>query len=193
MRRKGLCLITGCVDKRLDTMVTRGQWSATESVGSHASYTLADAFNLRVLLVAMDEAGVDFQTAQYLMNAVTKLSMHPLNYPRNEGDMWIAAGVVKTRSDEIPTYKIHVAGRLDDIGPMAVQEMGSGDGKQLLSLISLNASEAAEHVREAACEIGLPEGVDYSLVWEHSRFPEWMQADLAANQAILAEMYASKR
>lgn len=188
MKRKGLCLITNCAEKRLDTMVTRGQWIATKGEGAQAQYTLEDAFRLRLLLVAMDHAGADIETATYLLNGVGDLSMHPLNYPRSHGDMWIAAGVVKTGNPDFPSMRIHVGGRLQDLHDLAHNRFAPEAGEVLETLLSVNVSEVAHFVRNEAMEIGLPEGRDFSQVWPYSQFPVWMKADLDSAAAIMAEL-----
>ena len=174
MRRKGLCLITTCAEKRLDSMASRGQWNPTMGEGAHADYTLEDAFRLRVLIVAMDHAGADFETAQYLLNGITDLSMHPLNYPRSEGDMWIAAGVVRTGDADFPSMRVHCGGRLQDIHAEALTRFSPEKGQVLEALVCVNVSEAAHFVRKEAMDIGLPEGRDFSQVWPHGVWPKWM-------------------
>ena len=189
MKRKGLLAITGCGDKRFETFGTRDQLPFPATTGKWNDYTLEDAFRLRLMIETLDHAGGDIETALYLAgNGPRKLPMHPLNYPSSEGEMWVAAGKVTepNNADDETHSRFTVAGRLQDISPK-VRDIVKRDfeGSKVVALVCINVSAVADHVRQEALDFGLPEGNDYTSVWEHWEWPEWV--DRAAMRQLRGE------
>jgi hypothetical protein len=92
----------------------------------------------------------------------------------------VAACTVNEPDPDVPetTWRFPVAGRLSDLAALAERHVEDRfAGSHIMSLVAVNASEAAKHVRTEALEIGLPEANDFSPVWENWRFPEWMDRD----------------
>lgn len=214
MRRRGISFCADIDPKRFDLFQQRNQLPFPSRGGD--SYTLEDAFNLRLFLDALDDHGVSLDLARYaVQNGVRELSMHPLRYPRSHGDMWVAAGMkaepVKPgyehaledlpRSGDFVLTRFRVAGRLEDIHRLAAEECGhhegykvEGTGRQieLVRLVALNASRAADFVRDRARELGLPEGDDYTQP-PGGEWPAWMAEDFEKAREIDEDLAACLR
>jgi hypothetical protein len=181
VKRKGLLLVTGCAEKRFDTLNNREQLPFSTGAGRWADYSLDDAFRLRVMLTAVDQAGLNLENGLYLaVSGVGKLSMHPLNYPESYGAMWVAVCTVTEPDPEVKEthWRFAVAGRQEDLAGLAAAHIDRNHlGSKLVAMVAVNASEAALHVRDAARDIGLPESDDYSPVWENWQWPSWVGRD----------------
>ncbi|MEM6677324.1 MAG: hypothetical protein AAF675_05580 [Pseudomonadota bacterium] len=187
MRRAGLLHITDCPLERFNSLRRRGQLpffddskgeERSDQLSKWQDFSLEDAFNLRLLMDLMDAEGVAHSEADYVVgNALRNLSMHPLNYPSSHGEMWVAGGVLTDPggSSEKGFWRFHIAGRFGDLPGLAEGQMAGFPDSQLVRLTSVNASRAADFVRDKARELGLPEGDDYSQVWESARWPHWVE------------------
>lgn len=198
MKRKGICLVTGMAEKRLDTMVTRGQWQSKSPGLSHSTYSLEDAFRLRFLLVAMDQVGLDFETAKVLLSGCSRrnLGRHPLNHPSSEAEMWVALVLLRDTDPELdPTLdpdieRFTIGGRLEDLHLAAQTKLAASyEGCALRALVTVNASACADHVRKQAHDIGLPEAMEFPPIWHDWKFPTWQDREMILD-AYGEEAYA---
>lgn len=169
MKRKGLLLVSGCGEKRFESLASRNQLPFPTPEGKWNEYTLQQAFDLQLMLAGVDTWGASIDLALYLLNGLRKMTLHPLNHPLGEADVWVGAAVVDDpvlkHDGSIDFYpQFTFAGRLDEVSG-AVSPKRSGWQGRLRSIVLLNATHSARVVRERAREIGLPEGDDFRPVW----------------------------
>ena len=168
MKRKGLLLTSGCKEARFDNLIARNQLPFPNPESRWSDYTLDEAFRLHLFLTILDQAGAGIELANYLVgNGLMHFATHPLNHPVQGPEVWIAAGMVPEPDPAIEQshWKFHVAGSLEDMSAKVRDQVERHwQGRSVSALVCANVSASARAVRQAALEIGLPEGVDFSPV-----------------------------
>lgn len=167
MKKAGLAYVTECNEDRLTSMMKRQKEGHTVlpfPIVSHQNYTLAEAHELRVVLDLVDNNGIAFSEACYVTQAIWELPLHPLNQLRTEGDLWIGAGWVWDKNVE-SYWKFKIGGHFDELAPQSQSKLAQEFREcEFVRFVSVNASRAAELVRNRAIALGLLEGDDYTTV-----------------------------
>lgn len=188
MRRSGLIYCADCTAPHFKALRARGQLPFStfdDDITGWQNFSLADAFQLRLMLDFTEQDGIGNDLARYAVIEGTgrRLSMHPLNYPRSQGDMWAAVALVElpiSDSDaqdtgDRTTY-FALGGRLEDLPRLVAERIENHFfGSQLVRIVAANASRAAHFVRRRAHALGLPEGDDFTPVWKDWTWPEWVE------------------
>ena len=171
MKRKGLLLVSGCHEKRFESLAARNQLPFPPPEGKWNDYSLKDAFELHLMLVGLDTWGASVDLAMSLFAGIDKMEAHPLNHMLGEADQWVGVGVVDDplfkEDGSVDLYpRIYFAGPLEDLPARIAAAHAKCDGR-LRSLVMVNATDSARIVRERAREIGLPEGDDFQTIWQN--------------------------
>jgi len=168
VKRAAIAYVADVDARRMDLLHERDQLP----FGRNGSYTLEEAFQLCLHRDLTENQGLGHEAAVYLItNAIRrdKLDKHPLNtIPEHGQDVWAAAGdVIDPNADPAENRcKLAVAGALADLPQLiAAQLARQHPGCQFYRMTMVNASRAARQVRQRALDLGLPEAIDFSLVW----------------------------
>lgn len=156
--------------------IVRG--SADDADAKQSTYSLADAYLIRVMLDLIGDGDEQPAVPPALAISVVenidqtlrgKGFRHPLNFTGE--DLW--AGVVvldeaaSEASSEAARYRFvaRFAGPAADLPPFLDKNTGGDSDTQPVRTILVNLSRAARFVRDRAIELGLPEGEDFSEIW----------------------------
>lgn len=144
--------------------------SADDADARQSSYTLADAYQVRVMLDlignADDQAAVPPALAiSVVANIDHTLRREGLGHPLNVtgDDLW--GGVLVIDEAGCPRSVARFAGPATDIPTFLARNTGGEFGLQPVRLILVNLSGAARFVRSRALERRLPEGGDHPELW----------------------------
>lgn len=184
MKRAGLLFCADVDAPRFKLLKQRDQIPFDVPEHERIDYTLDQAFQLRLMLdliggessdkTQLNGLGPEY-AASMVANAMGRFPRHPLNQiePR---DWWAGLVVFADKdSDETPyRFTEWYVGELENLGSWVEEKRkrpcegpnGSTIYRRLpvVRLFLANATRAANFVRDRACEMGLPEGDDYSEV-----------------------------
>ncbi len=183
MKRAPFLFCAGADAPRYKVLESRGQFSTAEDGSPRGNaYTLADAFRLRLLLdlvggEANDETQIVGLSPSYAAGVVTKaLEMFP-RHPLNQLeplDWWVGVVVFEDKDSDGERFRWpewyfgeieQFAAWMNEKRQRPVAENGSYRGRfSVIRVFMVNASNAANFVRDRALELGLPEAEDYSVV-----------------------------
>ena len=156
MRRSGLAYCADVDPKRLDLLGQRGQLPFPKKLGN--TYTVKDAFRLRLMLDLIEEHGAHVEQARAVaVSGPDTLPHDPLSGPCGASAMWV--GLVSATEPDDPLAKNRscfcVGGQIEDLPRLADERLRDMYAAyDLKTFIAVNASRAAGFVLRRALEVG---------------------------------------